>query len=627
LKHRQFRLAAQKVPSTGQEIPMRTRYDREGNRPQLQRHGSVQTNKKSGQRHSFQSPNPLPLAKKSTDPEAAVGFWRKRPKTAVEQTQHRFLIIQGEDMSLLKFQGRRLQKLSVAALLTTALAAPVGAQTVTAVMYSGVRLLDPVASSGYITQDHAYMVYDTLLALDAQQKIQPQMVEKWEVSADSKTYKFILRPGLKWHDGAPVKAEDCIASIKRWAEPDKLGQVLMSMVSEMKALDDRTFQIVLKEPTPLLLDGLSKPRGTPYMMPKRIAETPSNQPIKEHIGSGPFKFVVSEFKPGLQIVYEKNKDYVPRSEPASWMAGGKVVNVDKVVWITMPDSVTTANALMNGEIDYMELVPYDLLPMVENKPGIKVDVLDPVGQLTFYRFNHLIPPFNNKTLRLAAMASVDSKDVMQAMVGNPKYYKLCGSIYGCGGSPFENAAGAELLKPNLEKAKKLLKEGNYDGTPIVHLQVTDVSALSSQPMVTAAGFRKAGFKVNLQGMDFQTYATRRVNQGATDKGGWNAFNTNLGTLDISEPIRSMPAASNAQKAWFGWPDVPKIEELRQKFARTIDLAEQKKLAEQIQKLAIEEGVMVPIGQFYLPSAYRTSLTNIVKAPVPLFWGIKKTSEK
>jgi peptide/nickel transport system substrate-binding protein len=395
----------------------------------------------------------------------------------------------------------------------------------------------------------------------------------------------------------------------------------------MKVVDDRSFQVVLKEPTTLLLDGLSKPRGTPYMMPKRIAETPSSQPIKEHIGSGPFKFIPSEFKPGVQIAYEKNKDYVPRREPASWMAGGKVVNVDKVVWVTMPDPITTANALMNGEIDYMELVPYDLLPMVENKPGIKVDVLDPAGQLTFYRFNQLIPPFNNKTMRHAAMASVDPKDVMQAMVGNPKYYKLCPSIYGCGGSPFENTAGAELIKPDLDRAKKLLKEANYNGAPIVHLQVTDVSALSSQPMVTAAGLRKAGFKVNLQGMDFQTFATRRVNQGTTDKGGWNVFNTNLGTLDLSEPIRSMPAAANGQKAWFGWPDVPQIEELRQKFARTTDRAEQKKLAEQIQKLVIEEGVMVPLGQFYLPSAYRATLTNIVKAPVPLFWGVKKGADK
>lgn len=524
-------------------------------------------------------------------------------------------------------KSRTLRTIAWAAALAGSLhAGAAQAQTVTAVMYSGVRLLDPVANSGYITQDHAYMIYDTLFALDAQQKIQPQMVDKWEVSPDNKTYRFTLRQGLKFHDGQPVKAEDCIASIKRWAEPDKLGQVLMTLVTGMKAVDDSTFEISLKQPTTLLMDALAKPRGPVFVMPKRVAETPSNQAIKEHIGSGPFRFLADEFKPGLRIAYEKNKDYKPRAEAPSWLAGGKVVKVEKVVWVTMPDPVTTANALMNGEIDYMELVPYDLLPMVEGKPNIKVDVLDPVGQLTFYRFNHLVPPFDNKAMRQAAMAAVDPKDVMQAMVGgNAKYYKLCGSIYGCGWTPHENKAGAELLKPDVQRAKKLMSEAKYDGSPLVALQVTDVSALSPQPMVTAASLRKAGFKVNLQGMDFQTWATRRVNQNTVDKGGWNVFNTNLGSLDISDPIRSMFVASNGKKAWFGWPDVPEIEKLREKFVAATDLAEQKKISAQIQQLVIEHGVVVPVGQFYLPSAYRTSLKDIVVAPVPLFWGMSKVA--
>lgn len=500
------------------------------------------------------------------------------------------------------------------------------AQTVTAVMYSGIRLLDPVANSGYITQDFAYMVYDTLFALDAKQKIQPQMVDKWDVSPDGKTYRFTLRAGLKFHDGQPVRAEDVIASIKRWAEPDKLGQVLITLVTEMKAVDERSFEIVLKQPTPLLLDALAKPRGAMFVMPRRIAETPSNQAIKEQVGSGPFRFLPAEFKPGVRIVYEKNKDYVPRTEAPSWMAGGKTVNVDRVVWVTMPDPVTTANALTNGEIDYMELVPYDLLPMVEGKPDIKVDVLDPVGQLTFYRFNHLYPPFNDKVMRQAAMAAVNRKDIMQAMVGgNAKYYKLCGSVYGCGWTPFENTAGAELMNYDPARAKKLMAQARYDGSALVVLQVSDVSALSPQPLVTASDLRKAGFKVNLQGMDFQTWAGRRANPNPVDKGGWNIFNTNLGSLDISDPARSVTVAANGKNAYFGWPDVPGIEQLRARFVAATDLGEQKKIATEIQQAVIENGVVVPVGQFYLPSAYRTALKDVVTAPVPVFWGLKKAT--
>jgi peptide/nickel transport system substrate-binding protein len=514
------------------------------------------------------------------------------------------------------------------ALSASCLVPAVAATTVKAVLYSPLRLLDPVANGGYVTQNHAYMIYDTLFALDASQKVQPQMVDKYEISADKKTYKFTLRPGLKWHDGTPVKAEDCVASIKRWAEQDKMGQVMMSFMREMKVLNDNSFEMVFNTPNGLVLAALSKPRGAAYMMQKRIAEsTPASQPIKEHIGSGPFKFVTAEFKPGLQAVYEKNADYAPRKEPASWLAGSKAVNVDRVVWVTMPDHVTTVNALLNGEIDYMELVPYDLLPMLEGKPNIKVDVVDNTGQLTFYRFNFAQPPFNNRKMRQAAIASIDRAAIMQALVGNPKYARACASIYGCSGSPFSTTVGTEsLVKPDPALVQSLSKEAKFDGAPIIVLQPTDVAVLAPQPMVIAQSLRKSGLKVDLQSMDFQTFMTRRVNAGPVDKGGWNMFHTNLGTLDLSDPIRALPVATNGAKAWNGWPDIADIEELRQKFAQASDLEEQKRIAAQIQKRVIEEGVMVPAGQFFLPTAFRTALSNVVYAPIPVFWGMSKPAQ-
>ena len=529
-------------------------------------------------------------------------------------------------MQVLAQVRRALKTTALVAALSLSCAMPVmAAGTVKAVLYSPLRLLDPVANGGYMTQNHAYMIYDTLFGLDANQKPQPQMVDKWEVSADNKTYRFTLRPGLKWHDGTPVKAEDCVASVKRWAEQDKIGQVMMSMMREMKALDDNSFEMVFNTANALPLTALSKPRGTPYMMQKRIVDaTPSSQPIKEHIGSGPFKFVQAEYKPGLQVVYEKNKDYVPRKEPASWLSGGKVVQLDRVVWLSMPDHVTTVNALLNGEIDYMELVPYDLLPMLEGKPNIKVDIVDNTGQLTFYRFNFANAPFNNKEMRQAAMASIDRAAIMQALVGNPKYARACTSIYGCSGSPFSSDTGTEVLgKPDNAKVQTLLKQANFAGAPIVVLQPTDVAVLAPQPLVIVQSLRKSGMKTDLQSMDFQTFMTRRTNSGPVDKGGWNMFHTNLGTLDLADPLRSLPVATNGARAWNGWPDFADIEELRQQFARASDLGEQKRLAAQIQKRVIEEGVMVPVGQFFLPTAVRTQLTNIVYAPIPVFWGMNK----
>jgi peptide/nickel transport system substrate-binding protein len=200
-----------------------------------------------------------------------------------------------------------------------------------------------------------------------------------------------------------VTAEDCVASIKRWATQDKMGQLMTSEMADMKVVDASTFTITMKEASDLAVRALAKPSGVaPFMMPKRIAETPPTQAITTAIGSGPFKFVAAEFKPGVQVVYEKNTDYVARSEPASGLAGGKKVLVDRVKWIATPDAMTSVNALVNGEIDYLEQLPFDLEPIVRANKDIAIKVLDPQGYQTVMRMNHLHAPFNNKKIREAA---------------------------------------------------------------------------------------------------------------------------------------------------------------------------------------------------------------------------------
>src|ERR1700691_5435035 len=177
-------------------------------------------------------------------------------------------------------------------------ASPASAKTITAVMHSDLRVIDPGFTTAYITRDHGYMVYDTLLAEDANFKIQPQMAD-WKVSDDKLTYTFTLRDGLKWHDGTPVTAEDCVASLKRWRKNDGMGQTLMGFTASIEANGEKTITLKLKEPYGLVQESIGKPSSlVPFMMPKRMAETPPGQQIKEQIGSGPFKFFASAFPPG-----------------------------------------------------------------------------------------------------------------------------------------------------------------------------------------------------------------------------------------------------------------------------------------------------------------------------------------
>ncbi|MEH2502426.1 peptide/nickel transport system substrate-binding protein [Bradyrhizobium sp. AZCC 1578] len=524
-----------------------------------------------------------------------------------------------------------LSVLALSAALTslgpTSQAAAASKKTITAVMHSDLRVIDPGFTTAYITRDHGYMVYDTLLATDSNFKVQPQMAD-WKVSDDKLTYTFTLRDGLKWHDGTPVTAEDCVASLKRWGKNDNMGQKLMDFTASIEPIDAKSFALKLKEPYGLVLESIGKPSSyTPFMMPKRLAETPAGQQIKEQVGSGPFKFVQAEFQPGVKAVYEKNADYVPRKEPPSWTAGGKVVKVDRVEWITMPDAQTAVNALQSGDIDFMENLPFDLLPVLEANKELKVDVLNKFGFQTLGRMNFLYPPFDNVKVRRAAFLAMKQKDVLDALVGNPKYQKICGALFVCN-TPLETDVGAEtLVKGNgMAEAKKLLAESGYDGTPVVIMAPGDVVTLKAQPIVAAQLLREAGFKVDVQATDWQTVVTRRASQKPPKEGGWNMFFTNWVAADVSNPVVNASVGGRGKNGgWFGWAEDAKIEELRDKFARSASPDEQKKIAAEIQKQAYEQVIYIPLGQYLIASGWRKSLNGVLDGPAtPVFWNIDKS---
>jgi peptide/nickel transport system substrate-binding protein len=500
-------------------------------------------------------------------------------------------------------------------------------KTITAVMHSDLRIIDPLFTTAYITRDHGYMVFDTLLATDSSFKVQPQMAD-WKISDDKLTYTFTLRDGLKWHDGAPVTAEDCAASLKRWGKNDNMGQKLMDFTASIEAADAKNIVLKLKEPYGLVLESIAKPSSyVPFMMPKRLAETPVGKQMAEQIGSGPFKFVTAEFQPGVKSVYEKFADYVPRKEAPSWTSGGKVVKVDRVEWVTMADAQTAVNALQSGDIDFLEAPPFDLLPVLEGNPDIKTEVLNKFGFQTLGRMNFLLPPFDNIKVRKAALLAINQRDVLDALVGNPKYQQVCGAFFVCN-TPLASDVGAgDLIKDgNIEAAKKALAESGYDGTPIVIMAPGDVVSLKAQPIVVAEALRKAGFKVDLQATDWQTVVSRRAIQKPTSEGGWNMFFTNWVAADVMNPVVNFSIGGRGKNGgWFGWSDDPKIEELKDKFVRASTPEEQKKIAEEIQKEAYDQVIYIPLGQYTAPSAWRKSLTGILDGPAtPIWWNVDKS---
>ena len=516
---------------------------------------------------------------------------------------------------------------AVACVLTgLAFAAPTAAESVLrAVVHADLKNLDPIWTTAYITRNHGYMVYDTLFALDENLVVRPQMVGDHTVSDDRLTYRFTLRDGLEWHDGTPVTAADCVASIKRWGARDGMGQKLMDMTASLTEDDAQSFTLVLKAPYGQVLESLGKiSSNVPFMMPKRLAETDPFKQVSEIVGSGPFRFVKEEWVPGNKVVYVRNADYVPRAEAPSGAAGGKVAKIDRVEWLYIPDASTAMNALINGEIDYYELPPPDLLPIMQATPGIKVEVLDPLGNQGWIRLNHLHPPFDNIKARQAMLYLVKQIDYLQAAIGNPDYFRPCAAIFGCG-TPYESTIGAEpALHPDVEKAKALFAESGYDGRPVVVLQATDISMNSGAALVTAQLLRDIGVTVELQAIDWSTLTSRRAVKDPPDKGGWNIFHTWWLVADVLNPVGNIGISGGCtERAWFGWPCDTEIERLRDQFARTADPAERKALAEAIQARAYGIVTHVAWGQFDTPVAYRDHLEGLIRSPVPFFWNIAK----
>ena len=520
--------------------------------------------------------------------------------------------------------------LGVALTSVMALSTPVQAETLRVVMHSALRVLDPIMTTAYMSRNHGYMIFDTLFALDENFQPQPQMVDTWSVSDDGLTWRFTLRPGLRFHDGAPVTGADVAASIRRWGSRDGMGQVFMRHVADMvqDPADANSMILTLSEPFGLVIDALAKPSSNvPFIMPARLAATPGTEAIPEQIGSGPFRWVESEFQPGVIAVYERNPDYVPRAEPASGAAGGKVVHVDRVEWVVMPDQQTTFNALLSGEIDYWEDIPADLLPIRQAIDDIVVRNLNAFGYQTIMRPNSLHPPFDDARIRRAAIAAVSQQDVLDAMIGNPELYRLCAAMFVCG-TPLATEAGGETLTAGngQDLARQLLAEAGYDGTPVVIMHPTDVSTLRTQPVVVAQALRDVGFNVDLQAMDWQTLVGRRANQAPPSEGGWNMFITNWVGADVFNPIvNNMVGGQGPQGGWFGWPEDPELEAMRLAFARSTSAEEQRQIAEQIQLRVYEQGYYAPIGQYFVFTGWSSELEGVLDGAAPFFWNIRRVN--
>jgi peptide/nickel transport system substrate-binding protein len=518
-----------------------------------------------------------------------------------------------------------LQASAAAALPTRlAIAQTDKARVLRFVPQAALSILDPVVTSSQPSVNHGWAIYDLLFSIDSKLQPKPQMADGYTLSDDGRTYTIKLRDGLKWHNGEPVRMQDCGPSLARWAARETIGQTVWQYVDEWKVPDDKTLVIKLKRPIPIFIEAIARAGSSvPFMMPEHVAKTDPYKTITEYIGSGPYKFLKDEYVAGAFSAYARNPDYVPRQEPAEWTSGGKVAHFDRIEWKTIPDPATAAAALQAGEVDWYEMVQPDLLPLLKQDANIKLGRHNPTGYNGMMRFNHMHPPFNNVDVRRAVMMAVHQSDYMDSVTGGDNsLYAVCKTVYPCG-SRYAVEAGKDAMQGDMDKAKAILARSGYAGEKAVLINPTDLTSVGPLGDVTYDLMKRLGINVEMVATDWGTVSMRRVSREPVEKGGWSVLHTWAPSTIRYTPVEHSMLRGQGQKGWFGWYKDDQMEDLARAFVEAQTQEEREKLTLAVQQRAFDQVPYVPLGTFQIRSAYRANLTGIIEATGPYPWNVRR----
>jgi peptide/nickel transport system substrate-binding protein len=482
--------------------------------------------------------------------------------------------------------------------------------------------LDPVWTTADITRNHGNMVYDLLYGLDAGFQPSPQMIDGHRIDKDGLAWELVLREGLRFHDGERVLARDCVASILRWGKRDAFGAAMMHRTEAVTAPSDRVVRIRLKQPFALLPLALAQPNCV--VMPERIARADAYTEISDPTGSGPFRFLVDERVRGSRCVYAKFDGYVPRPEgKTSFLAGPRIVHFDRIVWTFQPDPAVSATALSEGECDWWENPPIDLVGKLRANKELEVEVKNRMGAIGCLRFNHLYPPFDNAAIRRLVLSAVNQRDFMEVYAGaEPDLFRTGVGLF-APGTPMATDAGVDVLKgrTDFDQIRQELAAAGYKGEKVVILAPSTIPSLAAESQVARDLLQHLGFNLDYQALDWGAVIARRASREPPENGGWNIFITNLtGVTNVFVPAQV--AIGSGPDAWFGWPNTPRLEELREAWLDANTEEQQKRIVRDMQRQAWQDVPYVPLGLFFAPTAFSRTLTDI-QMGWPVFHAVRR----
>jgi peptide/nickel transport system substrate-binding protein len=451
--------------------------------------------------------------------------------------------------------------------------------------------LDLHTTTAVIVQQITWHVYEGLYTYDRNYNAVPLLVDTHTVSENGRTYLFKLRRGVKFHNGKELVAADVVASLKRWGRLATPGKQLWKNVEGVEAKDPSTVAMYLKDSSGALLMGLARPNNGAVIYPKEIVDAAGDNPVKEYVGTGPYRFV--EHKPDRHVRLARFKDYVARTDAPDGFGGRRTAYFDEILFIPVPDVAVRLAGVETGEYHLALQIQQDQYDRVKTMPGVVAGLIKPEAWSTAV-LNHKQGLMSDKRIRQAFQATLDMEPIMAAGFGNKAFYRLDPGLSFPEQPQWHSRAGADLYnQKNPTKAKKLLQQAGYTGQPVRWITTKEYQWMYKNALVAKQQLEGAGFIIDLQVVDWATLVQRRNKPEA-----WDVFST--GITFNPEPAFSTAASCN----WPGWWCHEDKEQWMEALARETDPRKRRAMWEKVQQIFYEDVGRVKYGDYFGLTAVR-----------------------
>lgn len=466
------------------------------------------------------------------------------------------------------------------------------------------QTLDPMASTADLVATIMQHVYEPLYTFDGKWNIVPLLAENLpQVSKDGLRYEIALRKGVMLHNGRELNAADVVASLQRWMEMAPRGKAVAAELASLNARGTHGVEIVLKRPYAPLLPQLALPSGMAAIMARESIA----QPLTQFVGTGPYRF--KERRPDQYVLLTRFAEYKARTEPASGYGGKRQALVEELRFVPVPNPNTRVEGALAGQFQYADLLPIEALPRLEKGGGRTVPVMTQSFGFPYLVFNTREGVLASQPLRRALKTAMGEGEMLAAGFGDTRFF-IAEPNHFPKGTPFYSDAGAAAYNErNAAKAKAAAEQAGYKGETIRILTSRQYDFHYNMAVIMAEHLKRAGFKPELNVVDWATLVQRR-----NDAKLWDIYITH--SPQFPEPMLSPPQLGEGAPGWWSSP-------AKQAALTALNTepnpARRGALWGKVQQVVYDEVPYVVVGKFNSLAARSASLQGLQPATWPFFW--------